>query len=67
MYGTRSRTSGTYGAMFGVFTQKLFNKPFTIVGTGKQRDFTYVSDVVSAIIKACNSKIKMNECRKWQL
>ena len=24
--------------------QKLFNKPFTIVGTGKQRrDFTYVS------------------------
>ena len=60
MYGTRSRTSGTYGAMFGVFlAQKLFNKPFTIVGTGKQRrDFTYVSDVVSAIIKACNSKIK---------
>ena len=60
VYGTRSRTSGTYGAMFGVFlAQKLFNKPFTIVGTGKQkRDFTYVSDVVSAIIKACNSKIK---------
>ena len=60
VYGTRSRTSGTYGAMFGVFlAQKLFNKPFTIVGNGKQkRDFTYVSDVVSAIIKACNSKIK---------
>tara|TARA_Y100001970_G_C14148489_1_gene811239 strand:+ start:340 stop:1320 length:981 start_codon:yes stop_codon:yes gene_type:complete len=60
VYGTRSRTSGTYGAMFGVFlAQKLFNKPFTIVGTGKQkRDFTYVSDVVSAIVKACSSKIK---------
>ena len=27
VYGTRSRTSGTYGAMFGVFlAQKLFNK-----------------------------------------
>ena len=44
VYGTRSRTSGTYGAMFGVFlAQKLSNNPFTIVGTGKQtRDFTYV-------------------------
>ena len=44
--------------MFGVFSTKLFNKPFTIVGTGKQKGLTYVSDVVSAIIKACNSKIK---------
>ena len=36
VYGTRSRTSGTYGAMFGVFfAQKLNRKPFTIVGDGK--------------------------------
>ena len=44
VYGTRSRTSGTYGAMFGVFlAQKLSKQPFTIVGNGKQkRDFTYV-------------------------
>jgi len=60
VYGTRSRTSGTYGAMFGVFlAQKLSKKPFTIVGSGKQtRDFTYVSDVVDAFIKASRSKLK---------
>jgi UDP-glucose 4-epimerase len=60
VYGTRSRTSGTYGAMFGVFlAQKLAKKPFTIVGNGKQtRDFTYVSDVVDAIYKAWKSNIK---------
>ena len=58
VYGTRSRTSGTYGAMFGVFlAQKLNRKPFTIVGDGNQkRDFTYVKDVVDAFIKA--SKLK---------
>jgi len=58
VYGTRSRTSGTYGAMFGVFlTQKLKNKPLTVVGSGKQtRDFTYVSDVISALIAASKSK-----------
>ena len=58
VYGTRSRTSGTYGAMFGVFlAQKLHKKPFTIVGNGKQkRDFTYVRDVVKAFIKASNLK-----------
>ena len=59
VYGSRSRTSGAYGAMFGVFlAQKLAKAPLTIVGDGKQtRDFTYVSDVVEAFIKASNSKI----------
>jgi UDP-glucose 4-epimerase len=59
VYGTRSRTSGTYGAMFGVFlAQKISGKPFTIVGDGKQtRDFTYVSDIVSAFLKASKSKL----------
>ncbi len=59
VYGTRSRTSGTYGAMFGVFlAQKLAKKPFTIVGSGNQtRDFTYVTDVVNAFIKASKSKL----------
>ena len=40
-YGTRSKTSGAYGAVFGVFLkQKIANKPFTIVGDGSQkRDF----------------------------
>ena len=57
VYGPRSRTSGTYGAMFGVFlAQKLSNKPFTIVGNGNQsRDFTFVNDVVNAMILASNT------------
>ena len=59
VYGPKSRTSGTYGAVFGVFlAQKLANKPFTVVGDGKQtRDFTFVSDVVSAFIAAAESEI----------
>ncbi|MGK7873295.1 MAG: SDR family oxidoreductase [Xenococcaceae cyanobacterium] len=57
VYGTRSRTSGTYGAVFGVFlAQKLSNKPLTIVGDGEQtRDFTYVSDVAEAMVAAAKS------------
>ena len=57
VYGTRSRTSGTYGAMFGVFlAQKLSNKPLTIVGNGHQkRDFVYVTDVVEAFYLAFTS------------
>lgn len=53
-YGPRSRTSGAYGAVFGVFlAQKLKNRPLTIVGNGKQtRDFIHVYDLVSAIEKA---------------
>ncbi len=59
VYGTRARTSGTYGAVFGVFlAQKIANKAFTVVGDGKQtRDFTYVSDVVEAFIKAAESNL----------
>jgi UDP-glucose 4-epimerase len=49
-YGTRSKTTGAYGAVFGVFlAQKLANKPFTVVGDGTQRrDFLYVTDVARA-------------------
>ena len=52
VYGPRSRTTGAYGAVFGVFlAQKLANKPLTIVGDGNQtRDFIHVSDLVEAII-----------------
>lgn len=58
IYGPRSRTSGAYGAVFGVFlAQKLKNKPLTIVGDGKQtRDFLHVYDLVKAIIKSAKSK-----------
>ena len=57
VYGPRSRTSGTYGAVFGVFlAQKLAGKPFTVVGDGKQtRDFTFVSDIVDALVTAADS------------
>ena len=59
VYGTRSRTSGTYGAVFGVFlAQKLAKKPLTVVGDGTQtRDFTYVSDVADAVLAACKSDV----------
>lgn len=58
VYGPRSRTSGTYGAVFGVFlAQKLNNKPFTVVGDGKQtRDFVFVKDVVEAFVLASESR-----------
>jgi UDP-glucose 4-epimerase len=57
IYGPRARTSGTYGAVFGVFlAQMLAGKPLTIVGDGtQQRDFTYVSDAVEALIAAARS------------
>lgn len=57
VYGPRSRTSGTYGAVFGVFlAQKLADRPYTVVGDGKQtRDFTFVSDVVEAFVAAARS------------
>jgi len=59
VYGPRARTTGTYGAVFGVFlAQKLAGKPFTVVGDGTQtRDFTYVTDVVEAFVKAAESNI----------
>jgi UDP-glucose 4-epimerase len=59
VYGPRARTSGTYGAVFGVFlAQKLAGKPFTVVGDGTQtRDFTYVSDVCRAFLFAAQSKL----------
>ena len=57
VYGPRSRTSGAYGAVFGVFlAQKLAGRPFTVVGDGSQtRDFTYVTDVVEAFLAAAAS------------
>ena len=58
VYGPKVRTTGHYGAVFGVFLSQLYNKrPLTVVGNGNQkRDFTYVSDVVNAFIKASKSK-----------
>lgn len=59
VYGPRSRTTGPYGAVFGVFlAQKLAGRPFTVVGDGTQtRDFTFVTDVVDAFVRAAESEV----------
>lgn len=60
VFGTRSRTSGTYGAVFGVFLkQKLSGMPYTVVGDGTQtRDFTYVTDVANAFYSSAISSVE---------
>jgi len=65
-YGTRSRTSGAYGAVFGVFLrQKLAGKPLTVVGDGTQkRDFLYVTDIASAFLAAAETQ---HAGRFWNL
>jgi UDP-glucose 4-epimerase len=56
-YGPRVRTTGAYGAVFGVFfKQKLAGKPFTVIGDGTQRrDFLYVTDVAEAFLRAAET------------
>lgn len=60
VYGPRSRTTGAYGAVFGVFlAQKRHGKPFTVVGDGRQRrDFIHVSDVAEAFRAAAASGVR---------
>ncbi len=59
VYGPRVRTTGVYGAVFGVFlAQKLNGKPLTVVGDGAQtRDFVYVTDVCKAFLLAAESDV----------
>ena len=59
VFGPRHRTTGAYGAVFGVFlAQKLAGEPFTVVGDGSQtRDFTFVTDVVDAFVCAAASDL----------
>lgn len=58
-YGPRSRTSGAYGAVFGVFLrQKIAGQPLTVVGDGTQRrDFVYVTDVARAFVAAAKTDL----------
>lgn len=58
-YGPRVRTTGVYGAVFGVFLrQKLAGAPFTVVGDGTQRrDFIYVTDVAEAFLAAAETPL----------
>jgi UDP-glucose 4-epimerase len=53
------RTTGVYGAVFGVFlAQKVNARPFTVVGDGSQRrDFVYVTDVARAFLMAAESAV----------
>ena len=59
VYGPRSRTTGAYGAVFGVFlAQKLVGDAMTVVGDGEQtRDFTYVSDIADAFFTVAGSDL----------
>jgi UDP-glucose 4-epimerase len=58
-YGPRVRTTGAYGAVFGVFfRQKLAGKPYTVVGDGTQtRDFVYVTDIAQAFLAAARTDL----------
>jgi len=57
VYGERQPLRGQYAPVIGIFLrQKAAGEPLTIVGDGEQRrDFTHVSDVVSANIMAAIS------------
>lgn len=59
VYGPRARTTGAYGAVFGVFlAQKLAGQALTVVGNGEQtRDFIFVSDVAKAFLRAAESSV----------
>jgi UDP-glucose 4-epimerase len=58
-YGPRVRTTGVYGAVFGVFlAQKRHGLPFTVIGDGTQtRDFVYVTDVARAFLAAAETSV----------
>jgi len=65
-YGPQVRTTGAYGAVFGVFfRQKLAGRPFTVVGDGTQtRDFIYVTDLATAFLAAAETPL---EGRIWNV
>mgnify|MGYP003120352996 FL=1 len=60
VYGERQPTRGQYAPVIGLFQRQVNDsEPMTIVGDGMQRrDFTHVSDVVEANIKAMRTENK---------
>ena len=63
VYGERQPLKGQYAPVIGIFLrQRGDGEPLTIVGDGEQRrDFTHVSDVVQANIKAAIAEVS-EEC-----
>ena len=59
VYGERQPLKGQYAPVIGIFLrQRDAGEPLTIVGDGEQRrDFTHVSDVVSANILAATKDV----------
>ena len=60
VYGENQPTKGQYAPVIGLFLKQRKNKePLTIVPDGEQRrDFTHVSDVVSANVLASTVKLE---------
>jgi UDP-glucose 4-epimerase len=63
-YGPRSHFEGVYGEVIPRFVVRALNgKQPIIFGTGRQtRDFTYVSDTVTGIIKASETDSLLGNC-----
>lgn len=61
VYGNRQPVQGAYCTILGIFTrQHLSKEPLTITNDGEQkRDFTHVSDVVDANIRAMESTLNI--------
>jgi UDP-glucose 4-epimerase len=57
-YGPRNPEEGAYSVVMAIFRkQKRLGQPLTIVGDGTQRrDFTFVSDVVKALMMAAMNR-----------
>jgi nucleoside-diphosphate-sugar epimerase len=58
VYGPRQRPDSHYAAAVPIFIRRVLdNRPITIYGDGKQtRDFIFVGDVVSALMRAVESE-----------
>ena len=57
VYGPRQPVSGAYATVIGIFLNQMLQKEsLTVVGDGDQRrDFTFVLDVVEAVVKSIKS------------
>lgn len=62
VYGDRQPTEGAYCTILGIFTKQMRNgEELTITNDGEQkRDFTHVSDIVEANMKAMSHTTSLN-------